>query len=402
MKTTTRTKPARRQPWREAATTRADTRKSLAGHFEPSVRRQVLRLLTKSSRLQDMAVVFPGVIYVLAARQAELKVRRRVIELIEAGAPLKVIAATLGLPLWLRRLPPEAFSGELGTLPGGEMFSRRIAARLPERPGQAAQWLSSVSFAALAADDAFALWTAEQSAFFDAASSPRTFAILAAYAWFSRHPMTRAHDLIVVPWRPEIAFDTALCAAKSWFNRVCLLLQLPPGTLTDAWLDPSEADGYRFVPLLDHTALLEEARAMHNCADQYSDRLAREKCRLFSIQRAGARVATLEIGPHPREVGVLGILQLKTRHNMPAPVEVWQAAYHWLARQKELRRLPPMMTAERRFDPKTWSELMAPYRADRNGAPWLPREPSRAAFHVLETELSELAVAGGVRSWLFT
>ena len=57
---------------------------------------------------------------------------------------------------------------------------------------------------------------------------------------------------------------------------------------------------------------------MQNCADQYADRLSRDKCRLFSIRRRGVRVATLEIGPHPREAGVLAISQLKARHNMPA------------------------------------------------------------------------------------
>lgn len=400
--TTTRTGTARPHRKRVPLASDAGSVGTLASRFETRARRAVHRLLTRSNRFEDMARVFPGVIHVLATRQCDTGTRKRVLAMIEDGAALKAVAAALTLPMWLRRLPPEAFVGAFRPLPDGEAFSRRIATRLPERPSHAARWLSSVAFAGAACDDAFALWVAEQAPFYDATSCPRTFAILAAYAWFSRQPATRAYDLIVVPWRHEIAFDTALCAAKSWFNRICLVLQLPPGTLTDAWLEPSEALGYTFVPLLDHAALLDEARAMHNCADQYSDRLSREKCRLFSIRRGDARAATLEIGPHPREVGVLGIWQLKARHNMPASIEVWQAAYQWLAGQKDLKRLPPMLAADRRLDPRTWSELMAPYRIARDGAPWLPSEPTHTAFQALEAELSELALAGGVRSWLFT
>ena len=404
MKTTTTRLDAtatrrRSRPTAETATSPLD---ALVGRFEPGARRAVRRLLSKSARLVDLAGVFPGAVHVLATRQRPAATLRQAMRLVEDGASLKSVAAALELPIWLRRLPPEAFEGVLAPLPDGEAFARRIAARLPERPQQAARWLRSVAFAALAADEAFAIWTADQSAFFEPPDGPRSFAILAAYAWFSRQPPTRAHDLIVVPWRPEIAFDTALCAAKSWFNRIQLVLQLPPGRICDAWLQPSEAMGYSFVPLLDHAALIEEARAMHNCADQYSDRLSREKCRLFSVRRGTSRVATLEIGPHPREVGVLGIWQLKTRHNMPAPGEVWQAAYLWLSQQKELKRLPPLLAAERCLDEETWRELMAPYRAARDGAPWLPDIASRAAFQPLETELAELAMAGGVRSWLFT
>lgn len=375
---------------------------TLATRFEASTRREVRRLLRASPRVAEMASVCPAVVHVLAARVAPVAARRKARRQIEDGASLKAVAATLGLPLWLRRLPPEAFSGAVPPLPDGEAFARRIAARLPDRPGKAGRWLNSVAFAAAAADEAFAVWTAEQAAFHDSEASPRSFAILAAYAWFSRQPQTRAHELIVVPWRSEIAFDTALCAAKSWFNRMCLVLQLPPGVLTDTWLEPSEAMGYRFVPLLDHAALIEESRAMHNCADQYSERLSREKCRLFSVRRGDSRIATLEIGPHPREVGVLGIWQLKTRHNMPAPLDVWQAAYQWLAQQKELKRLPPLVAGERAFDSETWRTLMAPYRAARGGAPWMPDQATRAAFQPLEAELAELALAGGVRSWLFT
>ena len=176
------------------------------------------------------------------------------------------------------------------------------------------------------------------------------FGVLAAYAWHSRATQTRAHSLIVVPWRPEIAFDTALCAAKSWLNRMRLVLQLGPGVITDPGSSGGQVRGYTFVPLLDRTEILAEARAMQNCADQYAERLADDRCRLFSIRREREHVATLEVGPHSREAGMLAITQLKGRHNMAAPLDVWQAAYAWLASQSGLRRLPPRIPPERQLD----------------------------------------------------
>jgi hypothetical protein len=230
----------------------------------------------------------------------------------------------------------------------------------------------------------------------------KLFGLLAAYAWFSNADLARARGLIVVPWRPEMALDTAVCAAKSWLNRMRLVLQLRPGVLTDPWLEPGEARGFSFVPLLDHEAILAEAHAMQNCADQYADRLARDKCRLFSIRRRGVRVATLEIGPHPREAGVLAISQLKARHNLPASAEAWQAAHTWMGGQRELKRASNGVPAERPFDSETWDALMAGYRARKNGAPWIPERANRDSFSILDSGIGELARRAGITSWLFT
>lgn len=370
--------------------------------FSPPARRELRRLIRLSTRFADLTDTFPAAAYVLATRRGHKAHREEVLRLVIEGAPLKTIARKLQLPNWLKKLPPEAFERPLGELPGSESFARRVASRLPPDEQQASFWLESVAFASKAAHDPFAIWLAEQPIFADRSDPERMFAVLAAYAWFSRTADAEARALIVVPWRPEIAFDTALCAAKSWLNRLRLILQLQQGTILDPWLDGGETSGYSFVPLIDREALLIEAQAMQNCADQYAERLARERCRLFSVRKGGTHVATLEIGPHSRETGVLTITQLKARHNMPASIEVWQAAYSWLSQQSGLKRLPPMVAPERPFDEKTWRRLMAPYRAAKDGAPWLAPRLSQAAFARMDMDMCDLARRGGVTSWLFT
>lgn len=390
-------------PKRMPALTQAgDALEGIASHYSLDVRSDVHQLLRSSNRLVDLAAAFPGAIYALATRRGAPARRRDALALIEDGAPLKSVAKALDLPYWLRRLPAAAFEGPLGTLPTSEVFARRIATRLPRRAADSAFWLASVTFGAAACHDDFALWLAEQPLYSEPGEPRRLFAVLAAYAWFSGAVMTRAHNLIVVPWRPEVALDTALCAAKTWLNRMRLVLQLEAGIITDSWLKPGSVAGLNFEPLLDQEAILEEAHAMQNCADQYADRLARDRCRLFSVRRNGSRVATLEIGPHPRETGVLAITQLKSRHNMPADIEVWQAAHAWLATQNGLKRLPPMMRPDRPLNDRIWQQLMLPYRNRKSLVTSLPEHATHATFGMLDAELADLARRGCVSSWLFT
>jgi hypothetical protein len=378
---------------------------TVAKRFDAGKRRDIRRLLRLGPRMLDLGVVFPGALYAIAGSTIDTAQRNQAVDLVMAGAPLKKVATALGLPLWLRRLPAEAFSGPLPPLPSSEAFSRRVVNCLPGSRAESSTWLKTLTFAATAAHEDFAIWLAHQPLHCeDCETDPsRLYAVLAAYAWFSGQPFKPAHNLMIVPWRPEISFETAICAAKSWLNRLRLTLQLGPGVIDNGWLEPGEAGGLHFVPLLNADELLEEAHAMHNCADQYADRIARDRCRLWGIRRRnGQRLATMEIGQHHREPGILDVVQLKSRHNLPAPVEVWQAAHAWMATQKGLRRAPPLVVPTRPLDAAAWTALMRPYRTAKNGAPWLPNNLTLPALSQLEADMAALARRAGVSSWLFT
>lgn len=369
--------------------------------FRAASRREVRRLITQSPRLADLANVFPGALFALASAHGPLQSRLEAVDLIEAGAPLKRVAEVLGLPMWLRRLPPEAFEGSLTGLPTNDTFARRIANRLPRARTASGRWLSAVGFMAEAANQDAALWIAEQAIFDAPLKAQSQLNALAAYMWFSSAPSTAAYELIAVPFSPSLAFDTVLCAAKSWLNRIRLHVQLRPGVITDTWLAPGHAHGYSFVPLIDHLNVIQESKLMHNCADQFAEPLLRGRCRLFSIRRGQQRVATLEIGAHPRELGVLTITQLKGRRNLPASLEVWQAAHAWMATQQGLQRGLSASIAPEHFDPEPWRALMEPYRAARSRAPWMPTGADQADFILMSAGLNELARRGQVTSWLF-
>lgn len=370
--------------------------------FDQPARRELRRLTRELPRFADLTETFPAAAYIIATRQGPLSQRRTAVQHVKDGAPLKTIAATLEIPHWLRRLPPETFRRPLPQLPGSAEFTRHISTRLPKRIDHAAHWLETLSFANTAAGETFALWLSEHHASGVSAPPERVFAILAAYAWHSQFDGPASGDFIVSPWRTEMAFDTAICAAKSWWNRLHLVMQLGEHTLADPWFEPGISSGFSILPLTSPQAILAEALEMQNCCDQFADKLSDDRCRLFSIRKGNTPVATMEVAQHPREAGVLTITQLKSKHNMPASTAVWQAAYAWLAVQSGIRRLPPVITTAHPLDQELWTHLMQPYRTQTNGAPWLPENPNLAAFGRLDFELSELSRRAGIVSWLFS
>lgn len=372
--------------------------------FARAVRRDIRAIIRSTPNAADLVEVFPGLLYAIAIGHGSAAARDDALARIAAGAPLRSVATALGLPMWLRRMPPEAFTRDLDELPNAERFARRVPARMPVRESDAADWLEAVRFAARAANDDFALWVARhriQGRRGERCDRGERHALLAAYAWHSVNLGHAASDLVWSRWRPEISPDTAICAAKSWFNRLKLCASLEAsGRPLDPWLVGGEYDGLTFVPLITSRAVLDEARSMNNCADQYATALTENRCRLFSIRQNGHHEATLEIVPHNREIGVLTIGQLKGRQNAPAKEQVWRAAFRWLAAQPRLMQ-SPASSVRTGLDRATWDRLLSPYRADRNGAPWLPDEPDEYAIGDLETGLTQLARDAAIRSWLF-
>lgn len=387
---------------RQAAPLSEDLRRQIL-RFPKPARTPIRKLIRICPRAGDLAETFPGLLHVLACGELPSDAHLHAIDLLDDGAQLKVVARAVNLPMWVRRLPPEAFDRPLRQIPSSNNFTRRIGARLPVRAKDSAAWLDAVCFANRAAGEDFALWLARQrSACHDGNIVDRT-AILAAYAWHACNPETPAHTLVLSHWRPEMMLQTAVCAAKYWFNRLMLHVYAPEGSIIDPWLEPAHIDGYDFVPLTSAAELLQESQAMSNCADQFGFPIFTNRCRLFSIRNGPRRLATLQIANHHREKNVLSIVQLKARFNAPAPIEVWQAAYRWMAAQSRLLDPQAMhLPSPLRPSGAIWQRQLSDYRDATGGAPWLPTEPTAAAIERLENGLAGLARDCGVRSWLFT
>ncbi|WP_246504391.1 hypothetical protein [Bradyrhizobium agreste] len=90
--------------------------------YHPRFQDAVRALAARHPRLADLAASFPALLFALAVPRARLDPARAIACVVD-GASLAQAATPADLPLWLRKLPPEAFVRPVPRLPDGELFS---------------------------------------------------------------------------------------------------------------------------------------------------------------------------------------------------------------------------------------------------------------------------------------
>lgn len=344
--------------------------------FQGSVR----ALAVRHSRIADLAVSFPALLFALAVPRSGLDPARAIERAIE-GAALAEVAAAADVPMWLRRLPPEAMASPIMPLPDGEPFRQQIANHLPRSPKRAPIWLQTVAAAADLADETFAIWMAREIIRESKRFKLAGIRLLCLWAWFSGRPGTFGHAMIAKPWMPAMRIGSALDAAGDWRVNVDLNVDLGRTPIADIWLQPARVDGYDFLPLTSPETIAAEAAAMRNCLRSCSYNLAHNRLRLWSICKDGQRVATLSVGSRFRDP-LPNILELRAAGNAEAPKEIWWAARRWL----HMHDLPSIEMNRRAgdtapLDRAVWLSLWRPYWLAKRRIPeWLPLAPSRTAL----------------------
>src|SRR5262249_29438930 len=71
--------------------------------------------------IADLAASFPALLFALAVPRAGIDPAPALARVID-GAALADVAAAAGVPMWLRRLPPQTFVRPIRGLPDGELF----------------------------------------------------------------------------------------------------------------------------------------------------------------------------------------------------------------------------------------------------------------------------------------
>jgi len=337
----------------------------------------------RHSRVADLAASFPALLFALAVPRPGLDPEPALARVI-GGHALAEVAAAADVPLWLRKLPPEALARPIMRLPDGELFRRQIANHLPRSPKLAPTWLQVVADVAWLAHEASAVWIARELAREPQRVNPDRLRLIALWSWFSGQPATFGHDLIDKVWTPDTHVDSAMAAADDWRMIISLHLNLGRRPITDMWLQAARVAGYDFLPLSSIAAITEEADAMRNCVRTYGYNLAHNRSRLWSVRRDGERVATLRVASHHRDP-LPSIVELKGAGNAEVPRELWWAAHQWLhthdLSQIDMRRRD-WGTAP--LDRATWLLLWRPYWLAKRRIPeWLPIAPSRRALAAL-------------------
>ena len=362
---------------------RSDLLERRLRRFHPRFQGTVRALAMRHSRIADLAASFPALLFALAVPRPGLDPAPALTHVLD-GRGLAEAAAAADLPLWTRKLPPEAFARPIARLPDGELFRRQIANHLPRSPRLAPTWLQAVADVAELAHEPAAVWIARELIREPQRAKPLRLRLISLWAWFSGQPATFGHGLIEKRWTPDMRIGAAVTAADNWQLIVTLHVNLGHREITDTWLEATRVAGYDFVPLTSTADIIEEAKAMRNCLKTYGYQLAHNRSRLWSVRRNGERVATLNVASRSRDP-LPNIFELEGAGNTNAPREVWWAARQWL----HMHDLSQIDMGQRKWgsiplDRATWLSLWRPYWLVKRRIPeWLPIAPSRGALNTL-------------------
>lgn len=252
---------------------RSDLRERRLRRYHPRVQEKVRALAMRHSRIADLAASFPALLFALAVPRPGLDPAPALARVID-GRALAEAAAAAEVPLWLRKLPPEAFARPIARLPDGELFRRQIANHLPHSPKLAPKWLELVAEVAELAHEQAAVWIARELVREPGRANLARLRRVSLWAWFSSNPTTFAHELIEKPWTAGMRIGAAIAAADHWRTIVDLHLNLGGEPIADMWLQPGRVGGFDFLPLDSIAAITEEAKAMRNCLNAYGYNLA--------------------------------------------------------------------------------------------------------------------------------
>jgi len=348
--------------------------------FAKGYQRRLRKLVKTSSRLGDLLYSFPAAAFAVVSGHGDYLKRGKAIRLVKNGAGLKEVAVVLELPYWTRRLPPEAFTGEIGCLPDGVKCNRKIVNLIPADPEAAAMWLSWLQAARIGCDDDFALWLAGQKKIYVSASSGQMVRApvlpLATFAWFSSHGNEPARRLMEDPWRRDMGIGTAIKSMASWFDRVLIDLTRADVRRGPGRYSKRKGNGwYNFVPLVTARDFYEEGEAMNHCVATYATAVAQGHCKIFSVRRHGRRVATLEIRWSRDWPAKPVINQLLGHSNMPVSRDVYLAVGDWLARDRHGLRTSNGLDLGDSLDETRWRSLWASYIAEKGDQAVVPARP---------------------------
>lgn len=328
--------------------------------FDPSYRSLIHDLARISPALEDLAETFPALLFAFATGYGSDESRQRAFHLVLAGAPLRAVASTIGLPYWLRKLPASALTEPLPVLPTDPDFAMRVTSFIPDTPGRVALWLHRVAHAYRGCNSDFAIWIARTGHALEHILTEDRLVLLAAWAWVSHRPELPAFRCLRRGWTSDISLARAIDEMTAWRQRLLLAESLDLSSDRD-WLENGTIGGYNFVGLRTVADFVAESRTLDNCLDQYGAEMSGGRTAVFSIRRAGRTVACVEIGPHDRETSMPAIVQLKGPRNRRASADVWRAAYTWLGGQ-----------TLRPFQPRRKTTKVATRRTDVRRNLWQP------------------------------
>lgn len=365
---------------------------SLLQRYHAKFRPGLRQLARRSPRHDDLLTSFPAASLSLVTKRGSARERGEAMDLVANGASLKTVARALRLPIWTRKLPPEALHARLPEEIAPDFkdaaFGRQVVGHLPEGARAARSWLRWVLESRAALGDPYAIWIAKRRMFATYAPGRALLDPLMAFAWFSEiesdaSPRDR--------WTPDMSLVHAAHRTRDWILRIMLDIcgfGAEPGSI---WTETRQEGGHAFAPLLTALDLEREGKAMQNCAAVYKDEIALGRRRLYSVRRRGQRVATLEVRPRPGVEGALVLGQIRGPRNAMASAALRKTAGRWLEGVLREPDAAARFGVEHQRAVAIWRGVFEPYSKQTGVRSAFTRYPKRPAIARLLRDLEVMA-----------
>lgn len=351
-----------------SALSRRRIRKQRA-RFDPALHGQLVKMAQRSDRLRDLTHSFPALAAALAGGYGCAVGRAKAVASAIAGAPLKEAAAAAGVPMWMRRLPPEAFRAPLAPMIDPPDAARRLAAFAPQRGAAAAIWLAWTTRAYELRGLECAVWIARQTAFFEALCdqtgaaavdqevSDLALDLILARLFAMENPQTLVGMLTSGRWTPKASFARIAGGVGPWVDRIFADLSDPVADDRPGWLSAVGVGDFWFYPLLTYVELAEEGATMAHCVGGYWIDVELGRLAVYSVRLGAERIATLAVA----DVGGRAqIVELYGARNEVAPDGAWRAAESFVAAEG-FRPLQSYDANRFAMGAETWAEIWAPF-----------------------------------------
>ena len=334
----------------------------VARRFRFKYRYNIYRATALSPRALQLAVTFPALAFAIfgdscpmhdpeVKEYAEImRIGHEAAALVEAGAPLKIIADLMRVPVAFRKIKPGAADWPLSYIVHSAWDKRLIYAYMPDTLPGMKLWLDAIGRSSDLGCD-FVEWVAKHVLEIPGSTDQVIGSLYDIKDWVrasqrARTPqhmrdtcpdardfsLSRGEEFVVRPFSPDMSLNTVTQLSSNWHEAVANNMVGPNYEFPQPWCEAGLSGGYEIIPIINSGDLYREGHAMHHCVGAKGDQVRHGAAYVYSVRKRNERVATLEL---LRSSGVIEIGELRGLCNGEVSREVVRAVKIWLRSQRQ-------------------------------------------------------------------
>jgi hypothetical protein len=328
-----------------------------ARRFAFKHREHIYRAGAQSRRALQLASTFPVLAVVLYSDHVRLLERSSFVEwksavatlaerkclavdLVERGARLRDVAATMDIPMALRRIKPRVAHLAF------DLLRQRpdLMHYMPDTVPGSRIWLEAVNGAHHNVGADFREWTArhvsqipgglnEVGAFLSDIGDWVRASNVAQVPLDCPFGIPAGWQLVTRPFAPSMSLKTVTALSADWHEAVANNMDGTNCAFPRPWHEAAKLGDFEIVPIDNSAELYREGKAMHHCVGTYTDYVQRGQLCVYSVRSYGERVATLALA---RNGNRSSLTEIRGPCNALPPKNILSTVQRWLRAQRPM------------------------------------------------------------------